>query len=148
MKNYLSLLALLTIISCTSQTDEPKQTREEVIQEIYDMEQDFNDMLAKEGRAVAFSYFAAPDGGIQRGGRMIIGKDSIYAYYDSRTNSNVTLTWKPDFVDVSDDFTMAYTWGKAQFSGTRENGEEYEGESMFHTVWKKQPDGTWRYVYD
>lgn len=146
MKKLAYLIILASIIGCSS--PEPKLTMEEAIQQIYDVEQEFNEMLAAEGRAAAFSHFAAPNGGIQRSGRMIVGKDSIYAFYDSRTNTNVTLTWKPDRVEVSDDFTMAYTWGKAKFSGTRDNGEDYEGEGLFHTVWKRQPDGTWRYVYD
>ncbi len=148
MRHFLSLALILVLASCSQYQADQKITREEAVQQIYDMEQAFNEMLAKEGRAAAFAHFAAPNAGIQRSGRMIIGKDSIYAFYAEKTNTNVTLTWKPDRVEVSDDFTMAYTWGKAKFSGTRENGEDYEGEGLFHTVWKRQPDGTWRYVYD
>ncbi len=148
MKYFLSLFFIILVSSCGTHQNTSEMTMEEAIQQIYDVEQEFNEMLAKEGRAAAFAHFAAPNGGIQRSGRMIIGKDSIYAFYASRTNTNVTLTWKPDRVEVSDDFTMAYTWGKAQFSGTRDNGEDYSGEGLFHTVWKRQPDGTWRYVYD
>ena len=148
MKTFVLLLALsLFTLACT-QSGESQLTKEQAIQEIYNIEQAFNEMVAEQGRARAFAYFAAPNGGIQRSGRMIIGKDSIYAFYQLKTNTNVTLTWKPDRVEVSDDFTMAYTWGRAKFSGTRENGEDYEGEGLFHTVWKRQPDGSWRYVYD
>lgn len=148
MKYFLNLLTFSIIVSCSSGEEESKLTRTEVIQEVYKIEQSFNEMLAKKGRAVAFSHFAAEDGGIQRGGRMIIGKDSIFAFYDRSSTQNIKLTWKPDRVGVSDDFTMAYTWGKFQFSGTRENGENFENTGIFHTVWKRQADGNWRYVYD
>ena len=148
MKKLTSLLLITALLSCSVEEKKQTQTREQVIQEIYDMEQAFNDMLASEGQGKAFAHFVAPNGGINRGDKMIIGKDSILAYYSKSTLTDVKLTWKPDFVDVSDDFTMAYTWGPYQFSGLRPNGEAIESTGMFHTVWKKQADGSWRYVYD
>jgi ketosteroid isomerase-like protein len=30
----------------------------------------------------------------------------------------------------------------------REAGEVGEYQGVFHTVWKRQPDGTWKYVWD
>ncbi len=148
MKHHFSLLVTLLIISCACTSNKAGLTREEATQQIYEVEQAFNDMLAKEGRAAAFAHFAAEDGGIQRNGKMIIGKDSIFAFYDDKTSINVKLTWKPDRVDISDDFTLASTWGKFEYSGTRQNGEHFQSTGIFHTVWKHQPDGSWRYVYD
>lgn len=148
MKTHLNLLLALLVLSYSCTSDKNELTREEAIQQIYDVEQAFNDMLAKEGRAAAFAYFAAEDGGIQRNGEMIVGKDPIFAFYDEKTSINVKLTWKPDRVDVSDDFTLASTWGKFAYSGTRTNGENFESTGIFHTVWKRQSDGGWRYVYD
>lgn len=148
MKYFFSTLLIFLVLSCSAPHEKETLTRDEVIQEIYDMEQAFNDMLAKEGRAAAFAHFAAENGSISRGGRLITGKDSIHAYYSRSTTRNITLTWKPTFVDVSDDFSMAYTWGPTYFSGTRENGETFENTGTFHTIWKRQTDGSWRYVYD
>lgn len=73
------------------------------------MEQAFNDILTEAGRAVAFAHFAAEDGAISRGGEMIIGKTAIKAFYDKPTTTNVSLTWKPDRVNISKGFTMAST---------------------------------------
>ena len=146
MRTFLICFSLVLCVSCTQH--QASLTKQEAIGEIYEVEQAFNDMLAKEGRAVAFAHFAAEDGGIQRSGRMIVGKDSIFAFYDKSTTTDIKLTWKPDRVDVSDDFTMAYTWGRFAFSGTRASGEKFENTGVFHTVWKRQPNGSWRYVYD
>lgn len=149
MKKAYFFPVLLAFISCSPSSEQVSQlTQEEVIQEIYTIEQAFNEMLAKEGRAIAFAYFAAEDGGINRGGKMIIGKEAIKVFYDKSTTTNISLTWKPDKVEVSDDFTMASTWGKSEFSGTRVNGETFENTGLFHTVWKRQSDGSWRYIYD
>lgn len=143
-----ALLVVLTSACTNPEQTAEKLTREQAIQQIYEVEQAFNEMFAAEGRAAAFAHFAAPDGGIQRSGKMIVGKDSIRAFYDRSTSTNLKLTWKPDRVDISDDFTMASTWGKYQYSGTRANGEDFETTGIFHTVWKRQPDGSWRYIYD
>ncbi len=147
MKNFLASIFLFSIIGCAS-NNSGELTKAEVIQEIYEMEQAFNDMLAKEGRAEAFAHFAAENGSISRGGRLITGKDSIRAFYANSTTTILKLTWKPSFVDVSDDLSMAYTWGPTFFKGIRENGEEFENTGTFHSIWKRQADGSWRYVYD
>jgi uncharacterized protein (TIGR02246 family) len=149
MKEAFSLILLLTLFSCGSAVDSsPQLTKAEAIQEIYYVEQAFNELLAKEGRAAAFAHFAAEDGAINRGGKMIIGKAAIKAFYAASTTTNVSLTWVPDKVQMSDDLTMASTWGKYQFTGTSEDGEAQESTGIFHTVWKRQQDGSWRYIYD
>ena len=148
MKKLLFGCFIALSVSCGHHNQSQELTREEAIQQIYEAEQAFNDLLAKEGRAVAFAHFAAPDGAIQRNGRMIIGKDSIFAFYDRKTSVNVKLTWKPDRVEISDDFTMASTWGGFEYSGERVNGETFASTGIFHTVWKRQQDGSWKYVYD
>ena len=148
MKHLLTSSLLVMLMACSAPEQEQSLTREEAIQQIYDVEQAFNDLLAKEGRAVAFAHFAAPNGTIQRNGRMIIGKDSIFAFYDAKTSINVKLTWKPDRVDISEDFNMASTWGPFEYSGERTNGETFASTGYFHTVWQRQQDGTWKYVYD
>ena len=122
--------------------------RAQAIEEIRQMEMAFNELLAEKGRAVAFSHYAAEDGVLSRGGEIIKGKKGIYEFYAKSTSKDVKLTWKPDFIDVSDDLTMGYTYGQYEYSGTRENGETFSSTGIFHTVWKKQADGSWRYVYD
>ena len=45
--------------------------------------------------------------------------------------------------------TMAYTYGNYEMKYLAENESEIqESRGIFHTVWKKQKDGTWKYVYD
>ena len=146
MKRLLTAICLTLLFSCSP--TEQSLTREEAIQQIKDVEQAFNDLLAKEGRAVAFAHFAAPDGGIFRNGKMIMGKDSIFAFYDRKTSVNVKLTWKPTHIDLADDFSMASTSGPFEYSGERANGETFASTGLFHTVWKRQQDGSWKYIYD
>jgi ketosteroid isomerase-like protein len=56
------------------------------------------------------------------------------------------LTWSPDFIDVSASGDMAYTYGKYNYTTTDSLGNVSEIEGIFHTVWKRQADGNWKFV--
>ena len=57
-------------------------------------------------------------------------------------------TWKPDFIDVSNDGTMSYTYGNYEWSMTDTLENTKISTGVFHTVWKKMLDGNWKYVWD
>lgn len=126
---------------------ENNASQEEAIQQIYDVEKAFNDLAAEEGLQVAFSTFADDDAALNRGGRIIQGKDAIYKFYEGRS-SDITLSWKPDFVEVSESLDMAYTYGGYTLTRPDSTGNPISSSGIFHTVWKKQADGSWKYVYD
>ena len=123
-------------------------SREIVIQQIYQVEQAFNQMLAEKSLTEAFDYYAAEEATLVRGTKVITGKSNIKAYHQTSTMSDVKLTWKPDFVDLSDDYSMAYTFGQYQYSGIDKEGKGVSSTGVFHTVWKRQANGSWKYVYD
>ena len=58
------------------------------------------------------------------------------------------LIWKPDFVDVSASGDLAYTYGAYTYSYKDSTGAIVEQGGIFHTVWKRQADGGWRFVWD
>ncbi|MFC2138829.1 YybH family protein, partial [Bacteroidota bacterium] len=60
----------------------------------------------------------------------------------------VKLEWKPDYIDVSTSGDLGYTFGKFTFSAKDTTGKLIESEGIFHTVWKRQEDGSWKYVWD
>jgi ketosteroid isomerase-like protein len=58
------------------------------------------------------------------------------------------VNWTPDFIEVSADGTLGYTYGKYVWKIKQANGTIKELLGIFHTVWKRQPDGSWKYVWD
>ena len=58
------------------------------------------------------------------------------------------LSWKPDFVDVSASGDLGYTYGHFTYSYTDSTGTIMESSGVFHTVWKRQADGSWLFVWD
>jgi len=116
--------------------------------EIMDVEQQFANMAAKKGVSEAFIYFAAEDAVIMRNSRVYKGREEIEKYFDSVELKDIRLKWKPDFVDVSLNGEMAYTYGKFEFSAKDKAGKPLKSNGIFHTVWKRQVDGKWKFVWD
>jgi ketosteroid isomerase-like protein len=145
MKTLMAILITLTILgSCANSVD-----KEKVKKEIYQTEKDFEKMCAEKGTSVAFCFYADENAVINRGNDSLIkGKEGIKNYYEKRKNKHATVNWTPDFIEVSDCGTLGYTYGKYvwKISGDSSKVTEYKG--IFHTVWKKQKDNTWKYVWD
>ncbi len=143
MKLHL-LLVTAFAISCQS---ERKPEIEKWKAEIADAERAFSDMAVKEGIAKAFLTFSAEDVAMLRNNKLVNGKAELKAFYEEGSPKG-TLTWSPDFVDVSTSGDMGYTYGKYVYTSTDSLGNFQSSEGIFHTVWKRQPDGSWKFVWD
>lgn len=116
--------------------------------EIVAVEKAFNDMAQQEGLVKAFEFYAADDGVIKRGKKVIQGKEAIAKWYQNDVKPNEILTWRPTFVDVSQAGDLAYTYGDFIFTYPDTLGKLKENTGIFHTVWKRQVDGSWKFVWD
>ena len=102
----------------------------------------------KLGTGVAFGRYAAADAQIFSGpGEFIIGPHAIAESFGPPTEKN-TLVWHPVHGEVAGSGDLGFTVGNAVFTGVREDGQKLERFSKYLTVWKRQRDGTWRYVVD
>jgi ketosteroid isomerase-like protein len=117
--------------------------------EIIQTEQQFETAAREKGIEEAFFSFADEHAVIKREhDTLILGKAGIKNYYHNPVYKEASVTWKPDFTDVSDDGTLGYTFGKYTWKAKDRNGKVAEYRGIFHTVWKRQSDGTWKYVWD
>lgn len=147
MNKLLQLALLLIFIACgesTNKADLMEQWKSEVV----DTEKAFNALAQEEGLAKAFEYYAADDGVINRRKTVIQGKSAIGQYYVEDEKPGDKLTWDPTFVDVSQSGDLAYTYGDYTFTYLDSLGNEKVSQGIFHTVWKRQEDGKWRFVWD
>ena len=111
-------------------------------------EEDFARMAAEKGIAAAFYFYADSNVVINANDSLIHGRNGVLNYYSKPFFKTATLTWHPDSVAVSSSNDLAYTYGKYQFISTDSTGKKVLFKGIFHTVWKKQPDDTWRFVWD
>ena len=144
-KISLPLFALLFILTACTQKEE---SIEKWKKEIAETEKAFTLMAQSDGIAEAFLSFAAEDAVLMRNNTLIQGKEKIKALLQSEESENVSLVWEPDFVDVSASGDLGYTYGKFTYTLTDSLGNENVMEGVFHTVWKRQADGTWKFVWD
>ena len=114
--------------------------------EIMDTELRFSNMAQKEGMNTAFLAFVADDGVLLRNDKLIKGKDSIKSYM--KNSNSKGLAWKPDFVDVSSSGDLGYTYGEYTYTYQDSLGNDVASKGIFHTVWKRQQDGSWKFVWD
>ena len=147
MRKLIVLALIATFyISCTPKKE--SIDREKVKQEVIQAEHDFGRAAKEKGVEAAFLEFAADNAVINRGEKIYKGKEEMKAFFSRSTLTNVELTWEPEFVDVSTDGTLAYTYGPYTFKAMDKDGNPLSAEGLFHTVWKRQADGNWRFVYD
>jgi ketosteroid isomerase-like protein len=111
-------------------------------------DEQFSEDAAKLGTGVAFGRYAATDAQIFSGpGEFISGPHAIAESFGPPTEKN-TLVWHPVHGEVASSGDLGFTVGNAVFNGVREDGAKIERFSKYLTVWKKQRDGSWRYVVD
>lgn len=149
MKTKLLLLSLpIFILSSCSDLD--KGSVEDWKNEILETEKAFADMAEDLGIPQAFIYYAADDAVVNRNNRLVIGKEALRSYFGELPSGvqDEHLHWTPDFVDVSLSGDLGYTYGQYVYTYADSTGNTVETGGIFHTVWKRQADGSWRFVWD
>jgi ketosteroid isomerase-like protein len=146
MKLAYIFTVILVAAGCSGGLSEGQKTRAK--NEILATEKAFQQMVREKGAGEAFIFYADENACIVRGERLIKGREEISAWYGKRQSSGMQLFWTPDFVDVSASGDIGYTYGTYTFTITDSTGSAKTGKGIFHTVWKRQEDGSWRYVWD
>lgn len=148
MRKPLSIALIISIWMFLPGAETQVKSMEELKNEIIEVEKRFAGMAAEKGVGPAFLHFADDDAVIMRNNRVYRGKDKIGKYFASSELTDIQLKWKPDFVEVSSSGDLAYTYGKFTFSAKDKAGKMLKSTGIFHTVWKRQSDGSWKYVWD
>lgn len=143
----LTVLSML-FLSCAEQDQDARIEKWKM--EIEETEKDFANRVAEIGIRDAFLEFAAPDAVLMRDNKLIVGKSAIAAFMKvpPADGATTSLTWEPVFVSVAQSGDLGYTYGNYIFTVTDSVGGGSVNEGVFHTVWKKQPDGKWLFVWD
>lgn len=142
MKIANALLISLLLIGCESKIDKSK-----IKEEIRQAEANFEKMAKEKGIPEAFFAFADEAATINRG-ELIHGRKEILDFYQKAKMENVQLNWSPDSVFVSESTDLAYTYGNYKMIITDSLGQASSRSGIFHTIWKKQKDGGWKYIWD
>lgn len=143
-KIFFYTVLIIVLISCKPSTSD--QVIEQWKQEIRETEEQFAKMVKEEGIHNAFVYFAAEDAVVMRNDIIYKGQNAIDTLY--KNSHSKSLTWSPDFIDVSSSGDLAYTYGTYKYTYKDSTETENVNTGIFHTVWKRQADGNWKFVWD
>jgi ketosteroid isomerase-like protein len=136
---YILFSILFLILSSCNHTEKWKQ-------EIIQTEEDFEKMLHEKGLHDAFIAFADEEAVLKRGNKLIKGKEAIDSLY--KNNDAKNLSWKVDVVEVSESGDLGFTYGAYSIAYVDSIGNPLTDVGIFNTIWKRQEDGSWKYVVD
>ena len=140
MKGFFCLPLVLASLLLSCSTSEP--TKEELIA----VDLAFSKLSAERGMAEAFLTYASPDV-VKLNPRQhpSIGIEQLRASFQQAGPEDFVLTWEPLQADVSRD--IGYTFGN-YFLKTTVNAQDTTIFGNYITVWKRQEDGSWKFVLD
>ena len=148
MKYLLISFMIMLSMSC-AEPQQPVSDPAKAKDEILAAEKAFCEAAKTKGVAEAFYLFADTNAIIKRkNDSLVMGRDDIRSIYADPKYNDVTVTWAADYVDVSDDGTLGWTYGHYEWVTKDSAGQDVKFTGVFHTVWKKQKDGSWKYVWD
>lgn len=137
-------LGFLLITSCSP----PGIDKDQIKNEIFETEKSFEKMVLEKGLYEGFTAFAADNAVLMRNDSIINGKEAIINYMakGKENEGKYKLEWTPDFIEVAESGELAYTYGK--YTLKLAENDSLIGKGIFHSIWKKQADGSWKYVWD
>ena len=105
--------------------------------------------LAAEARdAARFAAFIDPDARFVSNHVMRGPVDIVEAWGPFFADGGPAIKWRPQFVEVLADGSLALTRGPYRMRVADEDGSTSESWGTFNSTWRKQPNGGWKVVFD
>ncbi len=140
MKKYLPVFFITLLVSCHNapaiNTDKEKEAMKNA-------DIAFSDFSKANGMKAAFLYYIDSGVVLLRPNHFpIVGKNA-QEYLQKINDSSFSLTWRPESAELAASGDLGYTYGIYTY---QDRDTSYEG--TYVTVWRKQADGSWKFVLD
>ncbi|HEV8428415.1 MAG TPA: nuclear transport factor 2 family protein [Pyrinomonadaceae bacterium] len=116
------------------------------LQEMVKTEQAFSKMAEEKNTRDAFMAFIADDGLLFRPGA-VNGKKWMTEHPVPPSDKRPLLAWQPAYAKMARAGDLGFTTGPWEFKNDI-NDKSPSGYGHFVTLWKKQADGSWKFVVD
>lgn len=114
---------------------------------LFDLEARFAKDTRERGGAGFASWFADDGVALGNGQPPVIGRVAIEKSANW-TPQAYQLTWTPTDAQMGPSGDMGYTWGHFEGRSKDASGNPVLTSGRYMTIWRKQPDGSWRVVLD
>lgn len=133
------IFSVLLLAGCASATADAPQDETANPETVIAAERAFAARAGQVGWIPAFREFTAPDGELGRPDGFV---NAAQALADAPDDGNRALFWWPAIAAISRSGDMGFTAGPVSFDAARAPRIQY------FTVWRRQPDGSWKWIYD
>lgn len=143
MKRTLLFLAgLAAIVGCSPAVD-IGQLEEDLLK----TDREFSEVSVTLGVYEAFDRYMDDAAMLLRdNSHPIRGREAIRGLLTPQPQGS--LKWEPEHAEVAKSGDLGYTIGRWQYTTTDSTGASRTDEGYYVTIWKKQADGSWKYVFD
>jgi ketosteroid isomerase-like protein len=143
---YQSIFFVLVLSGCSSSSSTQAPGSDSLV--LIQQDQAFSQMSSDSGLAKAFLHYATEDVvKLDPGQHPTIGKEQMRKNFDGPPPP-IQLTWEPVNAGIAASNDLGYTWGNYQLKGKNRAGRDTVLYGNYMTVWKKQPDGNWKFALD
>ena len=105
----------------------------------------FSDLADRMGTPFAFARYIDPVGVLFGRPQLVIGAKAVQEFYASQ-GGGTSLSWRPVYADVAGSLDLGFTVGEYSITSRGATGAAVQRFGKYLTVWKRQPDGSWKFV--
>jgi ketosteroid isomerase-like protein len=145
MKQFLSLCCLCVALHACDNKDKPHTDVVDEKIKMMDADRAFSRLSEEKGMKNAFLDYIDSNGVLLRPNHLpLLGADAV-DYLIQQNDSAFTLKWEPKNGVVAQSGELGYTYGLYVLKPSDKDTLIY---GNYVSIWKKQKDGSWKYVLD
>jgi ketosteroid isomerase-like protein len=85
---------------------------------------------------------------IEEGKMPVVGRKAFEGDIAAHPDSNFCLSWIPLRAEISESGDLGYTFGGFAYRTKTKLGKDTTYYGNYVTIWRKQPDGKWKFLVD
>lgn len=146
MKNILFFaIAFLILASCKNYGNNEDKSDAFAKMEMMNTDRAFSKLSEEKGMKTAFIEYLDSNGVLLRPNRLpIAGADAI-DFLIQQNDTDFTMTWEPRNGAIAKSGELGYTYGIYALRPSKKDTVIY---GTYVSIWKKEADGTWKFVLD
>ena len=142
----MSLICLMGFLfSCTVKKRPEEESNVAMKMALMDADRAFSKLSETGGMKTAFLQYIDSNGVILRPGSLPLTGGNAIDYISQGNDTSFVMTWEPKGGSVAKSGDIGYTYG---IYSIRPAHKDTLLHGTYVSVWKKQPDGKWKFVLD
>lgn len=148
MKTATWQLPIITLVIIILSGCIKTNNHERMVNELIEVDQEFAKQSVIKGSHSAFLEYIDDSCVLLRPNREpVVGRAKISEMFSS-PDTTFSLNWNPLFAEVSESGDLGYTYGTFSIQMDSPEGAVVTKEGTYVTIWKKDHDGSWKFVLD